>query len=60
MSKYDIFLSHKQQNGADLAQSLKLLLTTQRPELKIYLDVDDCNELHSLQVYRTVLYHNSV
>jgi len=35
-------------NGADLAQSIKLQLEVLRPELKIFLDVDDLNNLHIL------------
>jgi len=45
---YDLFLSHKQINGADLAQSIKLQLEVINPDLHIFLDVDDLNNLHIL------------
>jgi len=47
--EYDMFLSHKQANGADLAQSIKLQLQALRPDLRVFLDVDDLNEVHKLE-----------
>jgi len=46
---WDIFLSHKQLNGADLAQAIKLQLELLHPELVIFLDVDDLNNIHGLE-----------
>ncbi len=44
---YDVFLSHRQVNGGDTCQSIKLQLENINPNLKIFLDVDDLNEVHS-------------
>lgn len=46
---YDIFLSHTQQNGSDLAMNIKLLLENENRKLKIFLDVDDLNNIHDLE-----------
>jgi hypothetical protein len=48
--EYDVFLSHKQANGADLAQSIKLQMIDLNPDLRIFLDVDDLNNIHNLEV----------
>jgi hypothetical protein len=45
---YDAFLSHKQLNGADLAQAIKLQLEIVNPNLKIFLDTDDLEKIHKL------------
>jgi len=47
--KWDVFISHKQLNGADLAQAIKLQLELAHPELTIFLDVDDLNVIHGLE-----------
>lgn len=49
-NSFDLFLSHRQINGADLAQSIKLQLAHLRPDLDIFLDVDDLNNVHNLEV----------
>jgi hypothetical protein len=46
---WDLFLSHRQLNGGDLAQSIKLQLELLSPSIKIFLDVDDLNHLHILE-----------
>jgi len=46
--KYDAFLSHRQANGGDLAEALKLQLEAKDPSLRIFLDVDDLENVHSL------------
>jgi len=48
---YDVFLSHKQLNGADLAHSIKLQLQALRPNLRAFLDVDDLHEVHKLEEF---------
>jgi len=45
---WDLFISHKQINGADLAQAIKLQLELLHPEIRTFLDVDDLNDIHSL------------
>jgi len=45
---WDLFISHKQINGADLAQAIKLQLELIHPEVTCFLDVDDLNNIHSL------------
>jgi len=45
---WDLFISHKQINGADLAQAIKLQLELIHPEIRTFLDVDDLNNIHSL------------
>jgi hypothetical protein len=45
---YDLFISHKQSNGGYLAMNIKLLLTNKHPNLSIYLDVDDLENIHDL------------
>jgi len=46
---WDLFISHKQINGADLAQAIKLQLELLHPEVSTFLDVDDLNNIHSLE-----------
>lgn len=46
---YDIFISHRQSNGGQLAMIIKLLLENKNPNLKIFLDVDDLNNIHNLE-----------
>lgn len=48
--KYDIFLSHKRKTGEDLAARLKYELQQIRPELRIFLDVDDQEEVQDLEI----------
>jgi len=44
-----LFISHKQVNVADLAQAIKLQLELIHPEINIFLDVDDLNNIHGLE-----------
>jgi len=46
---YDIFLSHRQVTGGGIALALKLELEKMRPGVKIFLDVDDLNNIHDLE-----------
>jgi hypothetical protein len=48
--QYDMFLSHRQATAQDLANAIRLELTQIRPELRIYLDVEDCEPLSNLEV----------
>ena len=43
-----MFLSHYQRTGGNLALALKMLLLEQCPTLKIFLDVDDLEDLQDL------------
>lgn len=47
--KYDIFISHKQYNGGQLALNIKNELLKKDKNLKIFLDVDDLNNIHDLE-----------
>jgi hypothetical protein len=47
--QWDIFLSHRQINGADLAQAIKLQLELAHPMIRVFLDVDDLNNIHILE-----------
>jgi len=46
---YDVFLSHKQTNGGFFALFLKMEIEKRKPGCKVFLDVDDLNQLHSLE-----------
>jgi hypothetical protein len=46
--KYDIFLSHYQKTGGHWAMSLKLLLEKADPTIRVFLDVDDLEDIHDL------------
>jgi len=46
---WDLFISHRQLNGGDLAQSIKLQLELVSPSIKVFLDVDDLNHLQILE-----------
>eukprot|EP01116_Phalansterium_solitarium_P005825 TRINITY_DN1796_c0_g1_i1.p1 TRINITY_DN1796_c0_g1~~TRINITY_DN1796_c0_g1_i1.p1 ORF type:complete len:243 (+),score=23.20 TRINITY_DN1796_c0_g1_i1:354-1082(+) len=47
--EYDLFLSHKQVGGGDLAQAIKLQLEIEQPNIKCFLDVDDLNMIHDIE-----------
>jgi hypothetical protein len=47
--KYDLFLSHYQKTGGLLAMVLKLFLTQKDSNLRIFLDVDDLENIHDLK-----------
>lgn len=48
--EYDLFISHYQYNGGQLALIIKLLLEKKDPELKIFLDVDsNMKTIHNLE-----------
>lgn len=47
--KYDLFISHKRATGGHLAITIKLLLLEKNPNLNIYLDVDDLENIHDLE-----------
>ena len=47
---YDVFISHYQRTGEDLAKVFKLTLEQQRPGIKVFLDRDDLSQIHSLEV----------
>jgi hypothetical protein len=51
---YDLFLSHRQVNGGDLVCAIKLQLEVMFPErhIRSFLDVDDLNNIHILEVFR--------
>lgn len=46
---YDLFISHKQLNGGQLALVIKLELLKKSENLSIFLDVDDLNNIHDLE-----------
>lgn len=46
---YDLFISHRQYNGGQLALCIKLLLKNENPNLAIFLDVDDMQNIHDLE-----------
>lgn len=49
-NEYDLFISHYQYNGGQLALNIKLLLEKKNPEFKIFLDVDSNMEnIHNLE-----------
>jgi hypothetical protein len=48
--QYDFFLSHYQRTGGLLAMCIKLLLLKQNPDLRIFLDVDDLENVHDLKL----------
>eukprot|EP00741_Cyanophora_paradoxa_P012325 tig00000169_g11910.t1 len=45
---FDIFISHVQSTGGDLAQLLYMTIKGARPDLKIFLDVRDGEDVHNL------------
>lgn len=47
--KYDLFISYKQSNGAQLALIVKLLL--EKKNLNIFLDEDNLDDLHDLEKF---------
>jgi hypothetical protein len=47
--KYSLFLSHYQRTGGLLAMVLKLLIESKNPNLNIFLDVDDLENIHDLK-----------
>lgn len=49
VNEYDLFISHKQENGSQLAQIIKLLLEKINPHLNIFLDIDDLGNIHDLE-----------
>jgi len=49
ITEYDVFLSHRQISGGDMAQAIKLQLLDINPKLKVFLDVDDLNIIHNLE-----------
>jgi len=46
---YDFFLSHYQRTGGLLAMTIKLLLLRKNAKLRIFLDVDDLENIHNLK-----------
>lgn len=46
---YNLFISHKQENGGSIALTIKLLLLEKNPNLKIFLDIDDLDNIHNLE-----------
>jgi hypothetical protein len=47
--KYDLFLSHYQRTGGLLAMVIKMILESHDPTLRIFLDVDDLENIHDLK-----------
>eukprot|EP00741_Cyanophora_paradoxa_P021575 tig00021365_g20826.t1 len=47
--EYDLFLSHRQSTGADLARSIKLELEQMRPGIRVFLDTDALDDIHDLR-----------
>ena len=46
--EYDFFLSHYQKTGGHLALAIKYELRDTNPHWKVFLDVDDLNQIHDL------------
>lgn len=46
---YDLFISHKQENGGNLALNIKMLLLEKHKNMSIFLDVDDLENIHDLE-----------
>jgi hypothetical protein len=46
---YDLFISHKQENGGNLALNIKMLLLEKYKNMSIFLDVDDLENIHDLE-----------
>src|ERR1700730_14708359 len=49
-AKYDLFISHRQDNGDILALNIKLLLLQLNTEISIFLDVDDLKNIQDLDI----------
>eukprot|EP00741_Cyanophora_paradoxa_P010031 tig00000157_g9717.t1 len=45
---YDLFLSHKQSTGGDLAGRIKSELEVLRPGIRVFIDVDALGDIHDL------------